>query len=559
MPARPCMLHLLLFALPAFTLPAYAQPQIAGCGVFPAGNVWNTPVDKLPVDAHSDQYVTTIGASQPAHADFGSGLWDGGPIGIPFVDVPGSQPKVAVTFDYDSESDHGGYPIPPNVPIEGGPQSSGDRHVLVIDRDRCILYELYSAYPQPDGSWHAGSGAVFDLKSNALRPAGWTSADAAGLPITPGLIRYDEVAAGEIAHAVRFTVPQTRNTYIWPARHYASDLTGANYPPMGQRFRLKAGFDVSKFSPPVQVILQALKRYGMILADNGSSWYLSGAPDPRWDNDVLHQISQLQGSDFEAVDESSLMANANSGQVAGAATVPAVSAVVNAASFLPGAIAPGEILSIFGSGFGADKGAVTVLFGNVAAPVLFASAGQINLVAPYEITGQTSTRALIDISGVSGAPQTLAVAEAAPGIFIVLNRDYSVNSPGNPATHDSALILYATGEGQTNPAGVDGKIATTIWPKPILPVAATVGGPSANVLYAGAAPGFIAGVMQINVTLPAGVSGDAVPLVVRVGNALSQTSLWQFDSSDGRDVAGPRMRRRPRRAWRFPDCCKGSC
>jgi uncharacterized protein (TIGR03437 family) len=515
--------RLLLCAVPVLTLPVYAQPRIAGCGVFPSDNVWNTPVDKLPVDANSDRYVTTIGASKPAHADFGSGLWDGGPIGIPVVDVPGSQPKVAVTFDYDSESDHGGYPIPPNVPIEGGPQSTGDRHVLVIDHDRCMMYELYSAYPQPDGSWHAGSGAIFDLNSDALRPAGWTSADAAGLPITPGLVRYDEVAAGEINHAVRFTAPQTRNMYIWPARHYASDLTNANYPPMGQRFRLKGGFDLSKFSPPVQVILQALKKYGMILADNGSSWYLSGTPDDRWDNDVLHQISQLQGSDFEAVDESSLMADPNSGRVTGAATAPSIGAVVNAASFLPGAIAPGEILSIFGSGFGSDMSEVKVLFGNVAAPVLFASPGQINLVAPYEIAGQTSIRTMVEINGVASLSQMLAVAAAAPGIFVVLNRDYSINSPANPAAHDSVLILYATGEGQTNPVGVDGKIATTIWPKPTLPVAATVGGRIANVLYAGAAPGFIAGVMQINVKLPVGLTGGAMPLVVKVGDAPSES------------------------------------
>ena len=242
-------ISVLTLAVMAVTIAAQAQPRVAGCAVFPANNVWNVPVDKLPVDANSDRYVATIGATRPAHPDFGSGLWDGGPIGIPFVEVPGTQPKVSVTFDYDSESDHGGYPVPPNAPIEGGAASSGDRHVLVVDRDHCVLYELYAAYPQSNGSWHAGSGAIFDLKSNALRPATWTSADAAGLPIFPGLLRYDEVAAGEIQHAVRFTAPQTRNTYIWPARHEASDLTAVNFPPMGQRFRLKAGFDISGYSP----------------------------------------------------------------------------------------------------------------------------------------------------------------------------------------------------------------------------------------------------------------------------------------------------------------------
>jgi hypothetical protein len=232
------------------------------------------------------------------------------------VDVPVTQPGVLVNFDYADESDPGPYPIPPDAPIEGGTGSDGDRHVLVVERDKCVLYELFYAWPQNGGSsWQAGSGAEFDLSSNALRPSGWTSADAAGLPILPGLVRYDEVAAGEIRHALRFTAPQTRRDYIWPARHYASDLTAANYPPMGQRFRLKAGFDLSGFSPEVQVILRALKKYGMFLADNGSGWYISGAHDPRWDDEVLGELKQLRGTDFEAVDESSLMVNPNSGQV----------------------------------------------------------------------------------------------------------------------------------------------------------------------------------------------------------------------------------------------------
>ena len=211
------------------------------------------------------------------------------------------------------KSDPGPYPIPADAPIEGGPQSTGDRHVLVIDSNSCLLYELYYAFPNADGSWNAGSGAIFNLNSDQLRPAGWTSADAAGLPIYPGLVKYDEVASGAINHALRFTAPQTRKAYVWPARHYASNLTAAKYPPMGQRFRLKAGFDISKFSPQNQVILTALKRYGMMLADNGSSWYISGAPDSRWINDDLHELSSIQGSDFEAVNVSSLMVSSNSG------------------------------------------------------------------------------------------------------------------------------------------------------------------------------------------------------------------------------------------------------
>jgi hypothetical protein len=221
---------------------------------------------------------------------------------------------VAVSFDYADESDPGPYPIPDDAPIEGGSQSTGDRHVLVLDRDNCVLYELFDASPNPDGSWHAGSGAVFDLNSHDLRPAGWTSADAAGLPILPGLARYEEVASGEIDHALRFTAPKTRRDYVWPARHHASNLTAPQYPPMGQRFRLKAGFDVSGFSNDAKIILQALKTYGMMLADNGSAWFISGAPDERWNNDVLRELHQVHGSDFEAVDVSSLMVDPDSGQ-----------------------------------------------------------------------------------------------------------------------------------------------------------------------------------------------------------------------------------------------------
>jgi hypothetical protein len=299
----------------------------------PADHIWNTRVDTLPVHPDSDAYVATIGADQHVHADFGSGEWppgSGAPIGIPYVSVPASQPAVAVRFGYAGESDPGPYPIPPSAPIEGGPGAEGDRHVLVLERDTCTLYELFDAWPQADGSWYAGSGAVYRLDSYALRPKGWTSADAAGLPILPGLVRYDEVApaasdpahgerggsvAREIRHALRFTAPRTRRAYVWPARHFASSLTGDEYPPMGQRFRLKAGFDLADYSAETRVILRALQRYGMMLADNGSPWYLSGVPDDRWDNDVLRELRRVRGSDFEAVDVSSLMVDPDSGRV----------------------------------------------------------------------------------------------------------------------------------------------------------------------------------------------------------------------------------------------------
>ncbi len=288
-------------------------PQVAGCAVFPADNIWNTCIDTLPVHPSSDAYVAAIGIDAPLHPDFGS-WWAGQPIGIPFAVVPGDQPRVPVSFSYADESDPGPYPIPPDAPIEGGPDSEGDRHVLLVDRGHCVLYELFDAWPQPDGSWHAGSGAIFDLESNALRPEGWTSADAAGLPMLPGLVRYDEVVSGNIGHALRFTAPRTRRAYVWPARHYASNLTGEQYPPMGQRFRLRGDFDIAGFSPAVQVILRALQQYGMFLADNGSPWFLTGTHDPRWDDELLAELKQLRGSDFEAVDCSSLMVDPDSGQ-----------------------------------------------------------------------------------------------------------------------------------------------------------------------------------------------------------------------------------------------------
>jgi len=295
--------------------PLFAQsPQLDGCKVFPPDNIWNTPVNGLPVDSNSDNYIDTIGETAFVHPDFGT-MWEGAPIGIPWVSVPGSQPLIPVTFLYSSESDPGPYPVPADAPIEGGPESDGDRHVLVVDRDDCVLYEMFYAFPENGGaSWNAGSGAIFDLKSNALRPTGWTSADAAGLPILPGLVRFEEVMSGEIHHALRFTVPETQKAYVWPARHYASSLTGSQYPPMGQRFRLRADFDSSGYSMEVQVILAALKKYGMILADNGSAMYISGVPDPRWSDDNLRELRQVIASDFEAVDVSGLMVDPDSGQ-----------------------------------------------------------------------------------------------------------------------------------------------------------------------------------------------------------------------------------------------------
>ena len=279
---------------------ALRLPGALQCPVFPQSNPWNQRVDSRPVAANSAQIVDSIGADTGLHADFGSGLWAGAPIGIPITVVGRRQPKSSVSFEYADESDRGPYPIPRNVRIEGGRSSPGDRHALIVDRSSCRLYELYALYPR-GRAWRACSGAIWSLRSNRLRPAGWTSADAAGLPIFPGLARYDEVKRGVIDHALRFTVRRTRRAYVYPARHYASDSNDATLPPMGLRLRLKASFDVGAFPRQARIVLVALKRYGMLVADNGSSWYISGAPDARWSNDQLHTLGRVHGSDFEVV------------------------------------------------------------------------------------------------------------------------------------------------------------------------------------------------------------------------------------------------------------------
>lgn len=286
-----------------------AGAPLNGAVPFPADNSWNANVSALPVDPNSDNLIASIGLTRGLFPDFGAGLWEGAPIGIPYVVVAGTQPRVAVQFtDYGDESDAGPYPIPSNAPIEGGPSSTGDRHVIVIDRDNNRLYETGNSYPQTDGSWRASGGAVFHLDSNDVRPTArprWTSADAAGLPIFPGLVRYDEASlgAGGIRHALRFTVSQTRRAYVPPATHWASSNTSANLPPMGMRVRLKAGYSIPPgFSAEAQAILTALKTHGMMVADNGSNWYLSGAPDDRWNNDRLKsELRQVLGRDFEVV------------------------------------------------------------------------------------------------------------------------------------------------------------------------------------------------------------------------------------------------------------------
>lgn len=302
-PRRLALLPLLAVALSTTGgyVPARAadagSPRVAGCPVFPPDNVWNRRVDGLPVRADSQTLIASIGLDASLHPDFGS--YAG--YGIPWNVSSHTTPRSRVTFRWPDESDAGPYPIPSQPRIEGG----SDRHILIVDRDRCRLYELYAA-ERRDGTWRAGSGAIWDLRSNTLRPRGWTSADAAGLPILPGLVRYRDVADGAIRHALRFTAPRTGRAYVYPARHFASDADDPALPPMGLRIRLKASVDISGYPRQARIILRALQRYGMLLADNGSAWYVTGVPDPRWDDDALHTLHGITGSDFEVVATSGL-------------------------------------------------------------------------------------------------------------------------------------------------------------------------------------------------------------------------------------------------------------
>lgn len=290
------------------------SPEHSGISIFPANNVWNRSIINLPVHSNSKKYIESIGSAKPLHPDFGQGTWEGQPLGIPINVVGPSTKRVPVEFEYADESDRVLYPIPENPKIEGGIASEGDRHLISLDPANSKLYELFQVSKSTNGGWKAGSGAVFDLRSNALRPEGWTSADAAGLPIMPGLVRYSELASGSIDHALRFTAPRTQRAFVWPARHLASSDSSANLPPMGIRLRLKSSFDLSNFPPDCQTILRCLKKYGMLLADNGTSWYISGEPDERWNNETLHQLSRVSGADFEVVDESGLMLKSNSAE-----------------------------------------------------------------------------------------------------------------------------------------------------------------------------------------------------------------------------------------------------
>jgi hypothetical protein len=292
--------------------------SLNGAVPFPADNPWNTDISQAPVDPNSANILATIDIGNGLHPDFGSGTYAGSIIGIPYYVVPGTQPRVSIRFvAFGAQSDPGPYPIPPDTLIEGykpnGNSFSGDRHVLVIDKDHNRLYELYRAFLLSNGGWKADSGAIFHLNSNNVRPTaepGWTSADAAGMPIFPGLVRFDEASTGTIAHALRFTVANTRKAYVAPANHWASSDTNPDLPPMGMRVRLKASYVIpSSFSKRTRAILQALKTYGMFVADNGSNWYISGAPDPRWNNDrLVSELREVTRANFEVVKMGTIVA-----------------------------------------------------------------------------------------------------------------------------------------------------------------------------------------------------------------------------------------------------------
>ena len=299
---------LALTPTPAVDTASRPIARAPGCPIFPRDNPWNQRVDGLPVAADSNRVVAAIGAGGSLHPTFGAALYEGEPVGIPYTTVPGRQRRVRVRFTYRDESNRVRYPIPRGVPVEGGPRSRGDRHAIIVDRDHCRLYELYRLFPPRPGSsvWRAGSGAVWNLRSNRLRPRGWLSADAAGLPILPGLARYEEVRRGSIDHALRVTVHATRPAFIYPARHHASESRAPDLPPMGLRLRLKAGVDISGFPRQARIVLTALKRYGMLVADNGGDWYVTGAPSNGWDDADLHELLRIHGRDFEVVDTTSL-------------------------------------------------------------------------------------------------------------------------------------------------------------------------------------------------------------------------------------------------------------
>ncbi len=385
---------------------AFAQSATTfnGCPVFPANNVWNRAIDTLPVSASSADYVNSIGPSSVLRYDAVIGI----------TVVPGTQPMVPINIAYPPESDPGPYPFPPNAIVE-----PGDQHVIVVDKDNCELYETYNSVLQPDGSWNVDSGAKWSLWSNTLRPATWTSADAAGLPIMPGLVRYEEILAGQITHAIRFTAPRTQRLYIWPARHYASTNTSAALPPMGARFRLKANFDISGFSPNVQVILRAMKKYGIILADNGLAWEMQFAADPRWNDSELVTMRAVVGTNLEAVDESGLMVNPDSGEAVQPNT-PVTVTVAPASAVLSASQSQQFTATVTGSSLGVVW-SLNPAVGSVSSSGLYTAPASVSATQTVTVTatladGSKAASAAVTLQ--PNPPATLASVAVSPSSIV---------------------------------------------------------------------------------------------------------------------------------------------
>jgi hypothetical protein len=404
----------------AAPIAAAAPPAIAGCPLLPADNAWNTDISATPVNRNSAAWMASMNsATTHLHPDFGTSADPSAPYGIPYAVVDSSHARVNVAFDYASESDPGPYPFGADIPIEGGSSSTGDRHALMVDHSSCTLYELYNARYSAGGST-AGSGAIFNLNSNALRPAGWTSADAAGLPILPGLLRPEEVAAGFVGHAIRFTAARTDRSYLWPARHQAGSASDPTLPPMGARFRLGASFDETPYSPQTRVVLEAMKHYGLMLADNGSNWFFQGAASNGWSDTLISELKRVPASSFEAIDESSLMVSPDSGQ----ARQPGVGR---------------RVLTPVAAVTGTD-GALYVRTPGAG----FTSLGGTLLGAPAVVTGPTSAAGSVYIG--TGADHNLYVRGNSAG-WQPLTSGRTVYCLDNPAATAAGGVLYVACQG----------------------------------------------------------------------------------------------------------------
>jgi hypothetical protein len=492
----------------------FAQaPTVSGCPAFPANNVWNARVDGLPVDAHSADYINNISATGGLRYD----------ITIPINIVPGTQPKVPININWPDESDPGPYPIPANAQVENG----GDRHVIVVDKDNCVLYETYNSYLQPDGSWTVDSASKWSLLSNALRPAGWTSGDAAGLPMMPGLLRYDEVAAGQVNHALRFTAPHTQRLYIWPARHYASSNTSASLPPMGQRFRLKASFDISGYSAHVQTILRAMKTYGLMLADNGLPWEMQFAVDSRWNTTELDVLRSIAGSNLEAVDESGLMINPDSGQ-ASQSTLSVTVTPANAA--LAASQTKQFTATVTGSSLGVVW-SVSPAVGSVNASGLYTAPSMVSTAQNVTVTAMLtdgSARGSAVVALQTAPPASLASIAVAPS-SVVGGGNVSVTVTLTGAAPAGGASILLTGSNAAFPAGLVTVPAGQVFQTFTLPTAAVAA--NTSVTISGSFNGASATSPALIVT-PA-TYATFVPIRVNAGGSTytdSQGQVWRADA-----------------------------